>query len=65
MDVGLSRPFSNGKQIAGVSIWRRMLHGGISKPSNVDVHSFCYVLGTGDFDAVFTWIVECMKRDPQ
>lgn len=64
MCVGLSRPFSNGKQIAGVSVWKSMLHGGISKASNIDVHSFCYVLGTGDFDGVFTWIAECMKRDP-
>lgn len=63
--VGLSRPFSDGKQIAGVSIWKSMLHAGISKASNIDVHSFSYVLGTGDLDGVFTRIAECVKRDPQ
>lgn len=37
MDVGLSRPFSNGRQTAGVSVLRSMLDSGISKIFNIDV----------------------------
>lgn len=39
--VGLSRPSSNGIQIAGVSVLRSRLHRGISKTFNIDVPSFC------------------------
>lgn len=39
--VGLSRPFSNDIQIAGVSALRSRLHSGISKTFNIDVRSFC------------------------